>query len=168
MRHDTKTVMPALIRHRYLAGFSFNWDYFNSTHARNSYTSPFLTLPSPSSLNLSSTTSLVHSHPCISSRTPLLPPPLCLALASVQSELFTPGLLVLINEADILLSTGQFWAAAKVHLEAITQSCANYLLYYEGGTVYFSMQRHTSTLKNFKRVLSLISSDFNNVHLIET
>ncbi|KAF9040907.1 hypothetical protein BJ165DRAFT_1493039, partial [Panaeolus papilionaceus] len=41
-----------------------------------------------------------------------------------------------------------------------------YLLYYKCGSIYFSLQRYTSTLKNFKKVLSLISSDFNNVHLI--
>ncbi|KAF9040870.1 hypothetical protein BJ165DRAFT_1406875 [Panaeolus papilionaceus] len=38
----------------------------------------------------------------------------------IGPELFTPGLLLLINEADILLSTGQFGEAAKVHLDAIS------------------------------------------------
>ncbi|KAF9040935.1 hypothetical protein BJ165DRAFT_1530755 [Panaeolus papilionaceus] len=98
---------------------------------------------------------------------PSLSPSSCLALASVQSELFTPRLLLLINEADNLLSTDQFGEAAKVHLEAIAQSYADYLLYYKGGTVYSCMQRHTSVLEDFKRVLSLTSSTFNNGHLME-
>ncbi|KAF9040906.1 hypothetical protein BJ165DRAFT_1406894 [Panaeolus papilionaceus] len=83
------------------------------------------------------------------------------------SELFTPRLLLLINEADILLSTGQFGEAAKVHSEAIAQSCADSLLYDNGGNVYSCMQRHTSVLEDFKRILSLTSSTFNNWHLME-
>ncbi|KAF9040927.1 hypothetical protein BJ165DRAFT_1350653, partial [Panaeolus papilionaceus] len=85
-----------------------------------------------------------------------------------QSELFTPRLLLLINEADILLSAGQFGEAAKVHSEAIAQPCTDYLFYYEGNTIYFSMQRHTPSLDDFKPVLLLTSSTFNNRHLIKT
>jgi DnaJ homolog subfamily C member 3 len=36
-----------------------------------------------------------------------------------DSELYPPGLLPLINRANILLSTGQFNEAAKVYSEAI-------------------------------------------------
>ena len=36
-----------------------------------------------------------------------------------DSELYPPGLLPLINKANILLSTGQFNEAAKVYSEAI-------------------------------------------------
>ncbi|KAF9040884.1 hypothetical protein BJ165DRAFT_1492861, partial [Panaeolus papilionaceus] len=63
-------------------------------------------------------------------------------------------------------STGQFGEAAKVHSEAIARSRGDCSLHYKCGSIYFSLQRYTSTLKNIKQVLSLISSDFNNVHLI--
>ena len=39
-----------------------------------------------------------------------------------DSELYPPGLLPLINRANILLSTGQFNEAAKVYSEAIGKS----------------------------------------------
>ena len=38
---------------------------------------------------------------------------------AADSELYPPGLLPLINRANILLSTGQFNEAAKVYSEAI-------------------------------------------------
>lgn len=47
------------------------------------------------------------------------------------------------------------------------QSPADYLLYYKRATAYFSMQRHTSALEDFERVLSLTSNTFDNAHLMK-
>lgn len=40
-------------------------------------------------------------------------------VSAADSELYPPGLLPLINKANILLSTGQFNEAAKMYSEAI-------------------------------------------------
>jgi DnaJ homolog subfamily C member 3 len=48
-----------------------------------------------------------------------------------DSELYPPGLLPLINKANILLSTGQFNEAAKVYSEAIGKTSILSLLLYE-------------------------------------
>ncbi|KAF9037051.1 hypothetical protein BJ165DRAFT_1503016 [Panaeolus papilionaceus] len=98
------------------------------------------------------------------SPTPLSP---LLVSASADSGLYPPGLLPLINKANILLSTGQFGEAAKVYSEAIDQSPADYLLYYKRATAYFSMQRHSSALEDFEKVLSLTSNTFDNAHLMK-
>ncbi|PPQ82954.1 hypothetical protein CVT24_012878, partial [Panaeolus cyanescens] len=90
-----------------------------------------------------------------------------LVSASSDSGLYPPGLLPLINKANILLSTGQFGEAAKVYSEAIDQSPTDYLLYYKRATAYFSMQRHTSALDDFEQVLKLTSGTFDNAHLMK-
>ncbi|KAF9037041.1 hypothetical protein BJ165DRAFT_1532443 [Panaeolus papilionaceus] len=84
------------------------------------------------------------------SPTPLSP---LLVSASADSGLYPPGLLPLINKANILLSTDQ--------------SPADYLLYYKRATAYFSMQRHSSALEDFEKVLSLTSNTFDNAHLMK-
>ena len=48
------------------------------------------------------------------------------------------------------------------------QSPADYLLYYKRATAYFSLQRHTSALEDFERVLSLTSNTFDNAHLMKS
>lgn len=47
-----------------------------------------------------------------------------------DSELYPPGLLPLINKANILLSTGQFNEAAKVYSEAIGIKNVSIFLFY--------------------------------------
>ena len=47
-----------------------------------------------------------------------------------DSELYPPGLLPLINKANILLSTGQFNEAAKVYSEAIGIKNVSFFLFY--------------------------------------
>ncbi|KAF5309268.1 hypothetical protein D9619_012758 [Psilocybe cf. subviscida] len=84
-----------------------------------------------------------------------------------DSGLYPPGLLPLINKANILLSSGQFNEAARIYSEAIEQSPTDYLLYYKRATAYLSMQRHTSALEDFDKVLSLTSNTFDNAHLMK-
>ncbi|KIK05368.1 hypothetical protein K443DRAFT_91478 [Laccaria amethystina LaAM-08-1] len=85
-----------------------------------------------------------------------------------QGGLYPPGLLPLINRANALLSTGQFNEAAKIYSEAIDQSPSDYLLFYKRATAYFSLQRHTSALDDFEKVLSLTSNTFDNAHLMKS
>ncbi|KAL4255702.1 Tetratricopeptide-like helical domain superfamily protein, partial [Pleurotus pulmonarius] len=82
-------------------------------------------------------------------------------------DLYPPGLLPLINRANVLLSTGQFNEAAKVYTEAIEQSPTDYLLFYKRATAYFSLNRHSSALDDFEKVLSLTSNTFDNAHLMK-
>ncbi|KAF8890442.1 hypothetical protein BD779DRAFT_1622562 [Infundibulicybe gibba] len=87
--------------------------------------------------------------------------------ASEAGGLYPPGLLPLINRANVLLSTGQFNEAARIYSEAIDQSPADYLLYYKRATAYFSLSRHSSALDDFEKVLSLTSNTFDNAHLMK-
>jgi DnaJ family protein C protein 3 len=48
------------------------------------------------------------------------------------------------------------------------QSPSDYLLYYKRATAYFSLQRHTSALDDFEKVLSLTSNTFDNAHLMKS
>ncbi|KAF8972098.1 hypothetical protein BDZ97DRAFT_1650271 [Flammula alnicola] len=89
------------------------------------------------------------------------------AFVCADSGLYPPGLLPLINKANVLLSTGQFNEAARIYSEAIDQSPTDYLLYYKRATAYFSLQRHTSALEDFEKVLSLTSNTFDNAHLMK-
>ncbi|KAF8148867.1 hypothetical protein B0H34DRAFT_802752 [Crassisporium funariophilum] len=89
------------------------------------------------------------------------------AFVSADSGLYPPGLLPLINRANILLSTGQFSEAAKVYSEAIDQSPSDYLLYYKRATAYFSLQRHAPALDDFDKVLALTSNTFDTAHLMK-
>ncbi|KAF8997995.1 hypothetical protein BDQ17DRAFT_830360 [Cyathus striatus] len=79
--------------------------------------------------------------------------------------LYPPGLLPLINRANILLSTGQFNEAAKLYSEAIDQSPTDYLLYYKRATALHSLQRHSAALEDYDKVLSLTSQTFDSAHL---
>ncbi|KAK7464744.1 hypothetical protein VKT23_005950 [Stygiomarasmius scandens] len=81
--------------------------------------------------------------------------------------LYPPGLLPLINKANVLLSSGQFNEAAKAFTEAIDQSPADYLLYYKRATAYLSLSRHGPALEDFDKVLSLTSNTFDNAHLMK-
>ncbi|KAL0948841.1 hypothetical protein HGRIS_008963 [Hohenbuehelia grisea] len=81
--------------------------------------------------------------------------------------LYPPGLLPLINRANALLSTGQFNDAAKIYSEAIEQSPTDYLLYYKRATAYLSLNRHSSALDDFQKVLSLTSNTFENAYLMK-
>ncbi|THU93664.1 hypothetical protein K435DRAFT_829423 [Dendrothele bispora CBS 962.96] len=81
--------------------------------------------------------------------------------------LYPPGLLPLINKANVLLSTGQFNEAAKAFTEAIEQSPVDYLLYYKRATAYLSLSRHGPALEDFDKVLSLTSNTFDNAHLMK-
>ncbi|KAF6754043.1 hypothetical protein DFP72DRAFT_1010136 [Ephemerocybe angulata] len=76
-----------------------------------------------------------------------------------------PGLQPIINRANVLLSSGHFGDAAKAYSEAIDQSPTDYLLYYKRATAYLSLQRHSSALEDFDKVLSLTSGTFDNAHL---
>jgi DnaJ family protein C protein 3 len=51
--------------------------------------------------------------------------------------------------------------------QILGQSPADYLLYYKRATAYFSVQRHTSALDDFEKVLSLTSNTFDNAHLMK-
>ncbi|KAJ2935581.1 hypothetical protein H1R20_g1514, partial [Candolleomyces eurysporus] len=79
--------------------------------------------------------------------------------------LYPPGLLPIINRANILLSTGQFGEAVRAYSEAIEQSPTDYLLYYKRATAYMSLQRHPNALEDFDKVLSLTSNTFDSAHL---
>jgi DnaJ family protein C protein 3 len=81
--------------------------------------------------------------------------------------LYPPGLLPLINRANVLLSTGQFNEAVRIYSEAIDQSPADYLLYYKRATALFSLSRHASALDDFDKVLSLTSGSFDNAYLMK-
>ncbi|KAL1720677.1 hypothetical protein EV715DRAFT_249892 [Schizophyllum commune] len=81
--------------------------------------------------------------------------------------LYPPGLAPLINRANVLLSSGQFNDAAKLYSEAIDQSPADYLLYWKRATAYYSLNRYTSALDDFDKVLSLTSNTFDNAHLMK-
>lgn len=81
--------------------------------------------------------------------------------------LYPPGLLPLINRANVLLSAGQFNEAARIYTEAIEQSPADYLLYYKRATAYFSLSRHGPALDDFDKVLSLTSGTFDNANLMK-
>ncbi|RDB30413.1 DnaJ subfamily C member 3 [Hypsizygus marmoreus] len=81
--------------------------------------------------------------------------------------LYPPGLLPLINRANVLLSTGQFNEAARIYSEAIDQSPSDYLLYYKRATAYFSLSRHGPALDDFDKVLSLTSGTFDNANLMK-
>lgn len=85
------------------------------------------------------------------------------ALSETQQPLggalYPPGLLPLINRANILLSSGQSQDAAKAYSEAIEQSPADYLLYYKRATAYYSSGRHTAALEDFDKVLELTRND---------
>ncbi|KAF5362845.1 hypothetical protein D9758_007086 [Tetrapyrgos nigripes] len=87
--------------------------------------------------------------------------------ADSAGGLYPPGLLPLINKANVLLSSGQFNEAAKAFTEAIDQSPADYLLYYKRATAYLSLQRHGPALEDFDKVLSLTSNTFDNAHLMK-
>jgi len=89
------------------------------------------------------------------------------AFVAADSGLYPPGLLPLINKANVLLSAGQFNEAARIYSEAIDQSPTDYLLYYKRATAYFSLQRHSSALEDFDKVLSLTSNTFDNAHLMK-
>ena len=91
-------------------------------------------------------------------------------LATVYADaggLYPPGLLPLINRANVLLSTGQFNEAVRIYSEAIDQSPADYLLYYKRATALFSLSRHAPALEDFDKVLSLTSGSFDNAHLMK-
>lgn len=47
------------------------------------------------------------------------------------------------------------------------QSPVDYLLYYKRATAYLSLQRHSSALDDFDKVLSLTSNTFDNAHLMK-
>ncbi|KAF5371496.1 hypothetical protein D9615_009636 [Tricholomella constricta] len=81
--------------------------------------------------------------------------------------LYPPGLLPLINRANVLLSAGQFNEAARIYSEAIEQSPADYVLYYKRATAYFSLSRHGPALEDFDKVLSLTSGTFDNANLMK-
>lgn len=81
--------------------------------------------------------------------------------------LYPPGLLPLINRANVLLSAGQFNEAVQIYSEAIEQSPADYLLYYKRATALFSLSRHYPALEDFDKVLSLTSGSFDNAHLMK-
>jgi DnaJ family protein C protein 3 len=81
--------------------------------------------------------------------------------------LYPPGLLPLINRANVLLATGQFNDAIRIYSEAIDQSPADYLLYYKRATALFSLSRHASALDDFDKVLSLTSGTFDNAYLMK-
>ncbi|KAJ8516418.1 hypothetical protein ONZ45_g6293 [Pleurotus djamor] len=89
------------------------------------------------------------------------------AAEPASGGLYPPGLLPLINRANALLSTGQFSEAVKVYTEAIEQSPADYLLFYKRATALLSMNRHSSALDDFDKVLSLTSNTFDNAHLMK-
>ncbi|KAF5386533.1 hypothetical protein D9757_005915 [Collybiopsis confluens] len=88
-------------------------------------------------------------------------------LADASGSLSPPGLLPLINTANLLLSKGQYNDAARAYSEAIDQSPADYLLYYKRATAYLSLSRHTAALEDFSKVLSLTSNTFDNAHLMK-
>jgi DnaJ homolog subfamily C member 3 len=81
--------------------------------------------------------------------------------------LYPPGLLPLINRANVLLSTGQFNEAVRIYSDAIDQSPADYLLYYKRATALFSMARHAPALEDFEKVLSLTGGSFDNAYLMK-
>ncbi|KAG2014338.1 DnaJ domain-containing protein [Coprinopsis cinerea AmutBmut pab1-1] len=78
-----------------------------------------------------------------------------------------PGLVPLINRANVLLSSGNFGEAAKIYTEAIEQSPSDYLLYYKRATAYMSLQRHTAALDDFDKVLSLTGNTFDTAHYMK-
>lgn len=45
---------------------------------------------------------------------------------------------------------------------------SDYVLYYKRATAYFSLQRHSSALEDFDKVLSLTSNSFDNAHLMKS
>lgn len=78
-----------------------------------------------------------------------------------------PGLMPLINRANVLFSAGQFSEAARIYSEAIDQSPTDYLMYYKRATAYFSLARHALALEDFDKVLSLTSGTFDNANLMK-
>ncbi|KAJ3493706.1 hypothetical protein NLJ89_g10957 [Agrocybe chaxingu] len=82
---------------------------------------------------------------------------------AADSGLYPPGLLPLINKANVFLATGQFNEAAKIYSEAIGKSP----LHTFRATAYFSLQRNGAALEDFEKVLSLTSNTFDNAHLMK-
>ncbi|KAF9530873.1 hypothetical protein CPB83DRAFT_868305 [Crepidotus variabilis] len=97
-----------------------------------------------------------------------LNPNLSFATAADSGGVYPPGLGPLISKANVLLSAGQFGEAAKVYTEAIDQMPSDYVLYYKRATAYFSLQRHSSALEDFEKVLSLTSNTFDNAYLMKS
>lgn len=84
--------------------------------------------------------------------------------ASADSGLYPPGLLPLINRANLLLSTGQFTDAVRIYTEAIEHAPSDYLLYYKRATAHFSLARHAPALDDADRVLQLTAGSFDGAH----
>ncbi|KAI0317606.1 hypothetical protein OF83DRAFT_1120519 [Amylostereum chailletii] len=80
--------------------------------------------------------------------------------------LYPPGLLPLINRANVLLSSGQFQEAANAYSEAIEQSPADPALFYKRATAYFSSNRHANALADFDQVLTLTNDSFDKAHFM--
>lgn len=56
---------------------------------------------------------------------------------------------------------------SKQYFSETDQSPADYLLYYKRATALFSLQRHSSALEDFEKVLSLTFNSFDNAHLMK-
>ncbi|KAG6331003.1 hypothetical protein ID866_8083, partial [Astraeus odoratus] len=85
---------------------------------------------------------------------------------SASSGLAPPGLQPLIVRGDALLSAGQWSEAARTYTDAIALSPADYLLFYKRATAYLSLNRHSSALDDFSRVLELTSGEFDGAMLM--
>ncbi|THH21286.1 hypothetical protein EW146_g263 [Bondarzewia mesenterica] len=101
------------------------------------------------------------------SRVPFSPPNAHIRDPNGGAALYPPGLMPLINRANVLLSSGQFNDAAAAYTEAITQSPADYALYYKRATAYFSLGRHANALADFDQVLALTSETFTGAYLMK-
>ncbi|OSX60668.1 hypothetical protein POSPLADRAFT_1070782 [Postia placenta MAD-698-R-SB12] len=82
-------------------------------------------------------------------------------------SLYPPGLMPLIQRADVLLSAGQYNDAVKIYSEAIEQSPVDYLLYYKRATAYYSLSRHPAALSDFDKVLEFTSGSFDKAYLMK-
>ncbi len=71
-----------------------------------------------------------------------------------------PQLQGLIQQANALLSAGQFADAARAYTEALELAPSDYLLYFKRATAYLSTNRHSHALDDFDAVLRLTNGSF--------
>lgn len=106
-----------------------------------------------------------HGASCLGMRILLLPVTLLSAVfvpfARAESAgLEPPQLQGLIQQANALLSAGQFTDAASAYTKALELAPSDYLLYFKRATAYFSANRHSPALDDFDAVLRLTNGSF--------
>lgn len=71
-----------------------------------------------------------------------------------------PQLQGIIQQANALLSAGQFTDAARAYTEALELAPSDYLLHFKRATAYLSVNRHSPALDDFDAVLRLTNGSF--------